>query len=125
MNGVLSKHTMTARARLRHPDDEVTAAYKVGTNTLRYSTSDGCGWIALHDVDILRFWPDGRIDVDTGGWTSPLTLRRIATFLPPWAEFHHDGSRLKVTTVNGVAFFKRRAWLSLDAPPKGDIETDK
>ena len=37
MKGVLSKHTMTARARLRHPDDEVTAAYKVGTNTLRYS----------------------------------------------------------------------------------------
>jgi hypothetical protein len=54
---------------------------KLGNNT--YAHRDGAAiCIRLHATDILTFYPNGSLQVATGGWLTITTKKRINEFLP-------------------------------------------
>lgn len=38
--------------------------------------------IVLHNTEILRYNPHGQVEINLGGWRSPLTISRLRQFLP-------------------------------------------
>ena len=51
--------------------------------------------VRLHSTDVLTFFADGRIRVDTGGYHTITTVDRINAFLPrPWHVSRHRGLTL-------------------------------
>lgn len=55
---------------------------KVGNNTYARKTEAGEVIVRLHNTDILTFFPNGRVIVNTGGYRSNTTKSRINEFLP-------------------------------------------
>lgn len=54
---------------------------KVGNNT--YLVRRGaCIAVQLHDTDVVTYFPDGRVMLNTGGWGTVTTRDRINTFAP-------------------------------------------
>lgn len=51
-------------------------------NTIDYTLADGTRKIRLHDTDIMTFLPDGRIELNTGGFNTKTTRERMNSFLP-------------------------------------------
>ena len=68
---------------------------KVANNTWVVQPTSGDIYVRLHGTDILRYYADGRIEVNTGGWNTTTTLQRINAYLP-------DG--IRVGTVSGEPF---------------------
>lgn len=54
---------------------------KLANNTYAKRRGDHIA-IMLHATDILKYWPDGRIEVQTGGWKSSTTKARINDYAP-------------------------------------------
>lgn len=51
--------------------------------------------VRLHATDILTFYPDGRIEVSTGGWDTVTTRDRINTYLDkPWRVYGERGATI-------------------------------
>lgn len=117
----LPKGIMVEMARRRHPGMTILDPYKVAASTLRFRTKeDGCGWLALHDDDLIRFDANGDLHIDVGPRCSGLTKRRLAVFLPAWATFSDVGGK-RITTSGGSAGFRRRIFVPVSGAPEGDI----
>lgn len=54
---------------------------KIGNNTYLIRYSDYIA-IVLHYTEVLRFYPDNQIVLDSGGWQTYTTKNRINTYLP-------------------------------------------
>lgn len=58
---------------------------KMGNHTYLEKLDDNVLAIRLHKTQILKFYPDGRIVLDSGGWLTITTRARMNDFLPaPW-----------------------------------------
>jgi len=61
---------------------------KVGNHTYVKRRWSGTIALLLHATDIITWYPDGRIEVNTGGWDTVTTRDRINGFLPaPWKVY--------------------------------------
>lgn len=49
---------------------------KVGNNTYMVR-GDGCIHVRLHQTNVVTYYPDGRIVLNSGGWRTPTTKDRI------------------------------------------------
>lgn len=59
---------------------------KLENNTYLERRYTGAIAVRLHRTDVLTFYPDGRIEIDTGGWHTVTTRDRINRCLPrPWS----------------------------------------
>lgn len=61
--------------------------------------------IRFHDTDVVTFWPDGRVSVETGGWLTVTTLDRLQTYLPEGFAidgkvYFRDESRRSLTVTH-------------------------
>src|SRR4029077_16768691 len=68
---------------------------KIANNTylIRRDTDEIA--VRLHATDVLTFFADGRIRVNTGGYHTVTTVARINAFLPcPWRVSRHRGLTL-------------------------------
>lgn len=54
---------------------------KIDNNTYLVRIEDYFA-VRLHQTDILRFYPDGSVLLDSGGWKTPTTKDRINNYLP-------------------------------------------
>lgn len=65
--------------------------------------------VRLHSTDIITFYKDGRIDVNTGDWNTVTTRDRLRRYLPgPWSVCSHRGAC--VLYRHGAAF--EEGWLT-------------
>lgn len=56
-------------------------ARKIGNNTFAVDRGDHVA-IRLHSTDIMRFYPDGSVALDSGGWRTVTTKARFNEYLP-------------------------------------------
>lgn len=58
---------------------------KLANNTLIVRGAEDSIGVVLHRTTIVRYYPDGRIQLDSGGWRTVTTKQRINQLLPyPW-----------------------------------------
>ena len=50
---------------------------KLGNNTTLARTSEGNWAVRLHATDVVTFYRDGSVRLDTGGWNTPTTRLRF------------------------------------------------
>ena len=85
----------------------VKSAKKIGNNTFEVIYKDGCKAIRLHRTDIITYRPDGSYILNTDGWQTVTTKRRINWHLwGKWcdglthhkerAKIHFDGTKPKL-----------------------------
>jgi hypothetical protein len=55
---------------------------KVGNNTYAYIEVDGSVSIELHGTKVVRFYPNGLVMLNSGGWRTHTTKKRINQFSP-------------------------------------------
>ena len=53
---------------------------KIGNNTYAYIEHDGTVAIELHGTKVVRFFPNGLVQLNTGGWYTSTTKDRINKF---------------------------------------------
>lgn len=58
---------------------------KLSNNTYLKRRGEGEIAVRLHSTDILTFYADGRIEVNTGGWNTVTTKDRINSHLSGWS----------------------------------------
>jgi hypothetical protein len=59
----------------------IKTARKIGNNTLRYQLTDGSWCIQLHDTVIVRQYPDGDVELNSGGWQTVTTKSRMNEYM--------------------------------------------
>lgn len=93
----------------------------VARNTMEYVTTDNVRRVRLHDTDVAAFYPDGRIEINTGGWNTMTTRDRINGALAgtAFSVYTHSG-QLYVSRDGGKFPMTQRAVLY----PNGKVETD-
>jgi hypothetical protein len=55
---------------------------KVGNNTYAHIEYDGSVSIELHGTKIVRFYPNGFVMLNSGGWRTHTTKKRINQYSP-------------------------------------------
>src|SRR2546422_4829254 len=74
--------------------------------------------VQLHATDVITFFEDGQIEVNTGGWDTVTTRDRISRYLPkPWTVY---GERNATILSNFRWYAPRGDWSR--AERKGSIE---
>jgi len=97
---------------------------KLENNTYLERRYTGAIAVRLHSTDVLTFFPDGRIEVNTGGWHTVTTRDRINCYLPrPWSVGSERGTTVLYKSEAGyhwnpVATVDN----SLTIPPDGTIK---
>lgn len=57
-------------------------AMLIAPNTTLTRDDSGAVIVVLHATTIVRFQPEGRINIHSGGWNTPLTRQRMNLVLP-------------------------------------------
>ena len=55
---------------------------KIGNNTYAKIEDDDSVSIRLHGTDVLRFYPNGLVKLNSGGWRTTTTKQRINKYSP-------------------------------------------
>lgn len=55
---------------------------KLHKNVYLEPRSDGKIAVKYHDTDIVIYHPDGKIELDNGGWQTPSTKKNLGTYSP-------------------------------------------
>lgn len=55
---------------------------KIGNNTYAYIELDGTVAIELHGTKVVRFFPNGLVQLNSGGWRTSTTKNRINKYSP-------------------------------------------
>ncbi len=71
-------HDYETASRFLGEKDEKKLAY----NTLIYRGAEDSIAIRFHGTTIVRYYPDGRVQLDSGGWRTVTTKQRINQLLP-------------------------------------------
>lgn len=82
-------HTITRIRKLR------------GRSTVRYTDGDGIERIRYHDTDVLTFNADGSIILDSGGYETVTTKRRMNEYAPHGFGVHQDKHVWYVSQYHG------------------------
>lgn len=88
--GHVKSHTYNTLQNLFNDRDKVCLKR---TRTQVFALRDGDVInIRLHDTDIMTYYPDGVIELNSGGWKTMLTKNRMNDLLPkPWRVFADKG----------------------------------
>lgn len=62
---------------------------KIANNTVQYYRGPA-RVVMLHRTEILTFWPNGDIRLDSGGFMTPTTKARMNQFLPPGYRVYQE-----------------------------------
>jgi hypothetical protein len=54
----------------------------IDNNTTLHKCSDGAIAVRLYQTDVVTFWPDGEIKLDSGGYRTVATKERINEYAP-------------------------------------------
>lgn len=66
--------------------------------------------VCLHSTDVLTFFPDGAIELDTGGWSTITTQDRMNTYLPdPWSVGRVSGTMVLYRHGNPLCLVDKTA----------------
>ena len=55
---------------------------KVGNNTYAYIETDGSVSVELHGTKVVRFYPNGLVKLNSGGYRTHTTKKRINQYSP-------------------------------------------
>ena len=66
----------------RMKDGSLRPSRKVGNNTYLKLRDRGVIAVLLHSTDVVRFYPDGCVKLDSGGWKTLTTKDRMNRFSP-------------------------------------------
>jgi len=55
---------------------------KIGNNTYAEIEHDKSISVSLHGTDVVRFYPNGLVKLNSGGWRTQTTQRRINKYSP-------------------------------------------
>ena len=55
---------------------------KIGNNTYAEIEHDRSISVSLHGTDVVRFYPNGLVKLNSGGWRTQTTQRRINKYSP-------------------------------------------
>lgn len=55
---------------------------KIGNNTYAYIQADGSVAIELHGTNVVTFYPNGLVKLNSGGWRTSTTKDRINKYSP-------------------------------------------
>lgn len=95
-------------------------ARKLANNTLLIENDDGSFGVQLHSTQVVVFHADGRIVLDSGGYTTTTTKRRMNAALAdtPYTVFQRDfawylgrhtaNGWVDLDFVDGMVFFDER-----------------
>ena len=74
---------------------------RIANNTLEIRYPDGRKAYRLHDTDIVTYMPNGDIKLDTGGWDTMTTRKRMREYLPHGISiWRRNGMSYVVDTKN-------------------------
>ena len=79
---------------------QMTHRRTIQNNTRAIRNDDGSVGVQFHETQVVVFFPDGRVKLDTGGWLTMSTRERINRYAP--VRVHSDKGRWMVvlrTTV--------------------------
>lgn len=62
--------------------ENVTASKIIGCNTLKVLYSDGRQAVRYHHTDVITFFPNGDIQLNSGGWRTVTTKLRFNSYSP-------------------------------------------
>lgn len=72
----------TKSAILSDCTKEIESSKFVANNTLKVKYKDGSEAIRLHNTDVVTLLPDGKIQLNSGGWRTNTTKERINDYSP-------------------------------------------
>jgi len=55
---------------------------KLGNNTYGYIETDGTVSVELHGTKVVQFYPNGLVKLNSGGWRTHTTKKRINQYSP-------------------------------------------
>ena len=55
---------------------------KLGNNTYGYIEADGSVSVELHGTKVVQFYPNGVVKLNSGGWQTHTTKKRINQYSP-------------------------------------------
>jgi len=80
----------TKKDMLADLDCEPVSSRMAGHSTLEYTLEDGTKVIRFHKTDIIRIAPDGTVTLNTGGWKTPTTKKRMNEYLPSGVSIYQE-----------------------------------
>ncbi len=88
---------------------------KTANNTLEINYPDGRKAYRLHDTDIVTYMPNGDIKLDTGGWDTMTTRKRMNGYLPAHLGIIRKKGTTYVVDQTGCESYwdKKASWLPL------------
>ena len=104
--------------------DSITKSKLIARNTLEYHTESGDRVIQLHMTPILRFKPDGRIVIDTGGYNTTTTRSRLRVYLPENWYVYTERGVLYLSGPNGAVPVSQTAVILPDGTVDSDASED-
>jgi len=72
----------TKREMVSSLDGDHSKAKMIGHSTLEYFRPDGSKVIRFHLTDVVTIAPDGSVTLDSGGFKTPTTKKRMNDYLP-------------------------------------------
>lgn len=68
----------------------IRESHKTGNNTYLQRREGGSIALKLHKTDIITWYPDGSMKLDSGGWRTMLTKQRMNNYLPRHLQIFTD-----------------------------------
>lgn len=106
----------TKYSLLRRVTNKISKSRLVARNTVEYFTPDGRRIIRYHDTDIITFFPDGSILLDSSKWRTRSTKARLNDFgkgfmisQKKWKWYVHSEGR-KFEFYDGIVLFAKPKW---------------
>lgn len=96
----------TKQAIMQDAPGPVLKSKVVANNTIWYKRGDGAECYRLHHTNVVVRYPDGTIELDSGGWRTPTTKERINRYLPIGWCLWQRGGVWWLDTPNGVKRFR-------------------
>lgn len=84
------------------------AGKPIGNNTRLQRNSDGDFEIVLHSTAIITVHPDNTLTLDTGGWNTMTTKKRLNSYLH--AIDDNPNLHIGVSTFKGTLYLITRLW---------------
>jgi len=76
---MITAHRTNMRDLFTYIERKQYGVKKVGYSTFEY-TKEGVRRIIFHKTDIIKFNPNGSVTLNSGGWQTPTTLKKINQF---------------------------------------------
>lgn len=78
---------------------------KIARNTWQYIDSDGSRVVRFHRTDVVREFPDGRVQFNSGGYRSSATKDRFGYTKSPYKVYQNKGVWYVREGVNSIPYY--------------------